>query len=144
MALSNPYAGRRVPGYVGQPLPGLVVKLVREDGTDVPESSTESGELLVSGDESSVHCSCRVRTLVTFGTLAGLSMFSRYINLPEKTAAEFSGEFFKTGDIAARELVGDDGVYFKILGRASMVMLFSEMPVKLMNDVSNCVRKTAR
>jgi long-subunit acyl-CoA synthetase (AMP-forming) len=50
-------------------------------------------------------------------------MFSRYINMPEKTAAEFSGVFFKTGDIAARELVGQDGVYFKILGRASMVTL---------------------
>ena len=49
-------------------------------------------------------------------------MFSRYINLPEKTAAEFSGVFFKTGDIAAREVVGNEGAYFKILGRASMVM----------------------
>ncbi len=48
-------------------------------------------------------------------------MFSRYINLPEKTAVEFSGAFFKTGDIAARERVGDDEVHFKILGRASMV-----------------------
>jgi long-subunit acyl-CoA synthetase (AMP-forming) len=48
-------------------------------------------------------------------------MFSRYINMPEKTAAEFSGAFFKTGDIAARERVGDDGLYFRILGRASMV-----------------------
>ena len=41
--------------------------------------------------------------------------------MPEKTAAEFSGAFFKTGDIAARERVGDDGLYFRILGRASMV-----------------------
>jgi long-subunit acyl-CoA synthetase (AMP-forming) len=58
-------------------------------------------------------------------------MFSRYINLPEKTAAEFSGEFFKTGDIAARELMGDDGVYFKILGRASMVLLFIDILLKI-------------
>ncbi len=49
-------------------------------------------------------------------------MFSRYINLPEKTAAEFSGGFFKTGDIAARERIGNGAVYFKILGRASMVV----------------------
>jgi hypothetical protein len=48
-------------------------------------------------------------------------LFSRYMNLPDKTAAEFAGAFFKTGDIAARERVGDDGVYYKILGRASMV-----------------------
>jgi long-subunit acyl-CoA synthetase (AMP-forming) len=48
-------------------------------------------------------------------------MFSRYINLPEQTAAAFIGGFFKTGDIAVRERVREDGVYFKILGRASMV-----------------------
>ena len=53
---------------------------------------------------------------------SGHSLFSRYMNLPDKTAAEFSGAFFKTGDIAARERVGDDGVYYKILGRASMVV----------------------
>jgi long-subunit acyl-CoA synthetase (AMP-forming) len=63
------------------------------------------------------------RLLVRNDSITGLSMFSRYMNLPEKTAAEFCGVFFKTGDIAARERVGDDALYFKILGRASMVVL---------------------
>jgi malonyl-CoA/methylmalonyl-CoA synthetase len=49
MALSNPYAGKRLPGYVGQLLPGMAAKLLREDGSEIPESSSESGELLVSG-----------------------------------------------------------------------------------------------
>ena len=49
MALSNPFSGQRLPGYVGQPLPGMYVKLVRENGSEIPESSSESGELLVSG-----------------------------------------------------------------------------------------------
>lgn len=31
MALSNLYKERREPGYVGQPLPGVSVKLVEED-----------------------------------------------------------------------------------------------------------------
>ena len=123
MALSNPYSGKRMPGYVGQPLQGMIVKLVREDGSEIPESSSESGELLVSGDEDSISRRSLCCALTQFHPRAGLSMFSRYMNLPEKTAAEFSGGFFKTGDIAARERVGDEGVYFKILGRASMVVL---------------------
>ena len=123
MALSNPYTGKRMPGYVGQPLQGMIVKLVREDGSEIPESSSESGELLVSGEEGSLSPRPLFCTLTKYRPRAGLSMFSRYINLPEKTAAEFSGGFFKTGDIAARERVGDEGVYFKILGRASMVVL---------------------
>ena len=49
MALSNPYSGKRLPGYVGQPLPGMAVKLLRDDGSEIPESSSESGELLVAG-----------------------------------------------------------------------------------------------
>jgi malonyl-CoA/methylmalonyl-CoA synthetase len=53
MALSNPYTGKRLPGFVGQPLPGMVVKLVREDGSEIPDDSSESGELLVSGGD---HC----------------------------------------------------------------------------------------
>ncbi len=54
MALSNPYSGTRLPGFVGQPLPGMVVKLVREDGSEIPDGSNESGELLVSGGHHSV------------------------------------------------------------------------------------------
>jgi malonyl-CoA/methylmalonyl-CoA synthetase len=54
MALSNPYTGTRVPGFVGQPLPGIAVKLVREDGSEIPDGSSESGELLVSGRECAV------------------------------------------------------------------------------------------
>ncbi len=50
MALSNPYAGSRHPGYVGQPLPGMLVKIVREDGSEIPADSSESGELLVAGN----------------------------------------------------------------------------------------------
>ena len=51
MALSNPYSGKRLPGYVGQPLPGMAVKLLRDDGSEIPESSSESGELLVAGQK---------------------------------------------------------------------------------------------
>ena len=55
MALSNPYSGKRLPGYVGQPLPGIVVKLVREDGSEIPDGSSDSGELLVAGDFRAIY-----------------------------------------------------------------------------------------
>jgi hypothetical protein len=65
MALSNPYEGKRLPGYVGQPLPGIVVKLMREDGSEIPEDSSESGELLVSGKRIPIPSdSCAVHTLL--------------------------------------------------------------------------------
>ena len=120
MALSNPYSGKRLAGYVGQPLPGMIVKLVREDGSDIPDGSSESGELLVAGIEPRAACHASDSNRNPPPS-PGPSLFSRYMNLPDKTAAEFAGAFFKTGDIAARERVGDDGVYYKILGRASMV-----------------------
>ena len=36
MALSNPLRGRRRPGFVGVPLPGVAVRLVDEQGREVP------------------------------------------------------------------------------------------------------------
>lgn len=61
MALSNPYSGKRLAGYVGQPLPGMIVKLVREDGSDIPDGSSESGELLVAGIEPRAACHARLK-----------------------------------------------------------------------------------
>ena len=85
MNLSNPYAGERVAGSVGTPLPGVSMRIVavRADGVlaDVPPGA--EGELLVRG----------------------ANVFSRYWNAPEKTAASFSADelgqlWFHTGDLA--------------------------------------------
>ena len=46
MALSNPYDGERRPGHVGQPLPGVVIKRVDENGDEVTDASSP-GELAV-------------------------------------------------------------------------------------------------
>ena len=40
MALSNPYRGKRVPGSVGTPLPGVDVRLVSDDGDAVARRHT--------------------------------------------------------------------------------------------------------
>jgi malonyl-CoA/methylmalonyl-CoA synthetase len=84
MNLSNPYAGERVPGTVGTPLPGVSIRIVDGGVGEVPAG--ETGELLVRGG----------------------NVFGGYWRAPEKTAASFShdGEgwrWFHTGDLARRD-----------------------------------------
>jgi len=91
MALSNPLDGPRVPGAVGQPLPGVAVRLVDESGRPVPAG--EPGELEVRGP----------------------GLFSGYWDDPEATRAAFRDGWFRTGDVAVLE----QGSY-RILGRQSV------------------------
>lgn len=94
MALSNPLHGRRFPGRVGQPLPGVEVRLVDEAGRDVPPGT--SGELWVRGP----------------------GVFREYWERPEATAAAFRDGWFRTGDTAVLEPEG-----YRILGRTSVDIL---------------------
>jgi malonyl-CoA/methylmalonyl-CoA synthetase len=91
MALSNPLVGERVPGAVGQPLPGVGVRLVDESGAAVADGTP--GELEVRGP----------------------GLFSHYWRDPEATAGAFRDDWFRTGDVA----VLDHGSY-RILGRQSV------------------------
>jgi len=95
MALSNPLTGERRPGHVGQPLPGVDVRLIGDDGHVVPEG--EPGEIQVRGE----------------------TVFRAYWRRPEETAAAFTEDgWFRTGDQA----VYDDAAY-RILGRTSVDIL---------------------
>jgi malonyl-CoA/methylmalonyl-CoA synthetase len=92
MALSNPLAGERRPGSVGLPLPGVQVRLVDEDGSEVEPGTP--GEIEVRGP----------------------GVFLEYWRRPEATAEAFrDGRWFRTGDVA----VVEDG-YYRILGRRSV------------------------
>ncbi|MBD2703512.1 acyl-CoA synthetase [Spirosoma sp. BT702] len=97
MAISNPYRGKRVPGHIGQPLPGVGVRLVDEQDELVEEG--QPGEIQVKG----------------------ATVFREYWNRPQATQDAFTDDgWFRTGDVA----VVDEGSY-KILGRSSIDIIKS-------------------
>ena len=84
----------RRPGYVGVPVPGVEVRLVADDGSDVEDSDDETiGEVAVRGP----------------------NLFSGYLNRPDATAEAIRDGWFFTGDIGTR---APDG-YWRIVGRRS-------------------------
>ncbi len=91
MALSNPLDGERRPGFVGQPLPGVEVQLVDDQGRVVPDGTP--GELEVRGP----------------------AVFTEYWQRPEETRKAFRDGWFRTGDMAVLER----GSY-RLLGRTSV------------------------
>jgi len=95
MNLSNHYAGARIAGSVGTPLPGVSMRIVNPKNADVAPGA--EGELLVRGGNV-----CR-----------------GYWNAPEKTAASFSydslgQQWFHTGDLARQD---PQTGYVTLLGR---------------------------
>ncbi len=97
MAISNPYHGKRKPGYIGQPLEGVSIRLTDENNEIVEQG--KSGEIQVKG----------------------ANIFKEYWQKLEATQATFtSNGWFKTGDIA----VFEKGSY-RILGRNSVDIIKS-------------------
>jgi malonyl-CoA/methylmalonyl-CoA synthetase len=92
MALSNPLQGERRPGFVGVPLPGVIVRLVDESGQEIAEEG-QPGEIQVQGP----------------------AVFLEYWGKPEATRGAYKDGWFCTGDVAVVERG-----YFRILGRSSV------------------------
>ncbi len=92
MALSNPLHGERRPGSVGQPLPGVNVKLINERNHAIQEEGVP-GEIQVKGS----------------------NVFKEYWSRPDATQEAFCNDWFKTGDVAILE-----NGYYRILGRSSV------------------------
>ena len=91
MVLSNPLEGRRVPGHVGSAMPGVEVRVVRDDGSIAEEM--QHGNVEVRGE----------------------NVFEGYWRRPGETAAAFRDGWFLTGDRAV--VVGG---HHRILGRESV------------------------
>jgi malonyl-CoA/methylmalonyl-CoA synthetase len=94
MALSNPLHGKRVPGSVGTPLPGVEVRLVAEHGDPVGPGTPGGIEV------------------------RGPAVFAEYWARPEATRDAFRDGWFITGDTA----VVENGMY-RILGRTNIDIL---------------------
>jgi malonyl-CoA/methylmalonyl-CoA synthetase len=94
MALSNLLHGKRMPGCVGTPLPGVEIRLVDEQGR--PVAPGMPGEIEVRGS----------------------GVFAEYWGKPDATRNAFRDGWFCTGDTA----VVENGVY-RILGRTSLEIL---------------------
>ncbi len=97
MALSNPYEGQRRPGAVGQPLPGVEMRLLSEAGK-VVTADGESGEIQVRGP----------------------NVFLEYWNRAEATKESFQAGWFRSGDIAVLEKD-----YYRIMGRSTVDIIKS-------------------
>jgi malonyl-CoA/methylmalonyl-CoA synthetase len=95
MNVSNPYDGERRAGTVGFPLPGVEIRI-----TD------ESGEPIAPGTVGMIE-------------IAGPNVFAGYWNLPDKTAEEFRGRFFVSGDLG---MIDEDG-YLHIVGRGKDLII---------------------
>ncbi len=87
------------PGAVGKPSPGHVVALLDADG-----NPSDDGEISVSLNPRPT------------------SLFSEYMDDPEKTRAVMQGGFYRTGDVAHRD---SDG-YYTYVGRADDVFKSSD------------------
>ena len=97
MALSNPYDGEWRAGYVGQPLPGVEIRLAAEDGSWI-EGEDQPGEIHVRGP----------------------NVFLEYWDNPEATAQSFRDGWFQTGDMAVLE-----NGFYRIMGRSSVDIIKS-------------------
>jgi len=97
MGISNPYRGERKAGYIGQPLPGVTVRLTDDQNRVVVNN--DPGEIQIRGE----------------------NVFAEYWNNPAATEKAFTPDgWFRTGDVA----VVEHG-YYRILGRDSVDIIKS-------------------
>ncbi len=82
-------------GNVGSPFPGVEIRLVGDDGRDVPD-----------GTPGEVWCRCDF-------------MFTGYLGEPERTREAMADGWFRTGDNAVR----DDKGHYRMLGRRDFLIM---------------------
>ena len=103
MLVSNPYFGTardRIAGTVGVPLPGVEVRVVRDDGSACAVG--EIGQVQVRGP----------------------NVFSGYWRMPEKTAEEFTADgWFRTGDVGRFGGDGKPDAYLTLVGRSKDLII---------------------
>jgi long-chain acyl-CoA synthetase len=91
----NPRDGVRKVGSIGLPIPGQEVKIVDEDGNELPPN--QPGEIAIGGDV----------------------VMKGYFNRPEETAKTIVNGFLRTGDIAYKD---EDGYIFIVDRKKDMII----------------------
>ena len=100
MIASNPLEGVRAAGTVGQPLPGVSVRIVDGDGA-----------------------TCRPGTIGSV-EVRGPNVFAGYWGMPDKTRAEFTDDgWFRTGDLGEWVADGSAQGYLRLVGRAKDMII---------------------
>ena len=94
MTFNHPDAERR-PGSIGTPIEGVQVRLVDDDGNEVPTGSP--GEIQIKGP----------------------NVMKGYWNLPEATKEAIKDGWFATGDIA---VVDEDGYYYIVDRKKDLII----------------------
>ncbi len=97
----NPIGGKRKPGSVGLPVPGVEMKIMDEQGLDLAPGSV--GEICVRGP----------------------NVMKGYWNRPDETRSAFFGEWFRTGDLGMKDEEG----YFFIVDRKKDMIIVNGMNV---------------
>ena len=114
MALSNPYRGERRPGYVGQALPDVAVRLVDEEGGIVTGEDTP-GEIQIQSP----------------------TVFLEYWGNAEATETSFSEV------VLYRRHCGDRGRFYRIMGRSSVDIIKSGGYKLSALEIENIARASA-
>src|SRR5260370_14527155 len=96
MTTSNAYAGERIGGSVGFPLPGVELRI----------ADPATGKVLPPGEVGVIE-------------IRGPNVFAGYWRMPEKTAAEFHDGFFVSGDLGRLDARG----YVHIVGRGKDLVI---------------------
>jgi long-chain acyl-CoA synthetase len=91
----NPRDGVRKVGSIGLPIPGQEVKIVGEDGSELPPN--QPGEIAIGGDV----------------------VMKGYFNRPRETAETIVGGYLRTGDIAYKD---EDGYIFIVDRKKDMII----------------------
>jgi long-chain acyl-CoA synthetase len=94
---ANPVSPGRRAGTIGLPLPSTEVRIVDPEDPTADRPAGEAGEMLVRGPQ----------------------VFGGYWRKPDQSAEVFSGDWFRTGDIAT---IDEDG-FLRIVDRAKEIII---------------------
>ena len=153
MVLSNPLkedkVKQRLPGYVGQPLPSVQVRITNPDNSKdvLLEAHGEFNKGFWSNDDFKDSATIKIKSGISSDSevvgnleVKGPTIFKEYWNKPEETKKEFTEDgYFITGDSVCYNPTVSS---FKILGRNSTDIIKSrgykisalEMETKLLEN----------